>query len=443
MSARVALAAAAAIGAASLLVPSALGYDAWAWMVWARELAHGELATTAGPSWKPLPALLIAPVALVADAAAPAVWLAVVRAAAVLALLLAFALGRRVAGTAAGLTAAALLATGADLYRTALLGSSEPLLVALVLGAVLLLMDARPLGALAALAAAGLIRPEAWPFIALLGLVLVVQERGARRALVVVLAAAAPAIWLGLDWAGSGSPLHAGEVARVPTENSASGPLEVLTRVGGTLIAPAFAAIAAGIVLAWRRDPRVLAMAGAAAVWIALVALGTEAGFTGARRYLAAPAALLCVVGGAGVGWTLAAVPAGRARTALAAAMAAVVAAFALVPARTDARLLSVAAAQADQLAELRRAVVLADGRAAVVAAGRPAVNPWLQTALAWELREPLRGVQPTWGARSWRAPALVFRAPQRLAGPRPALPEGVRARRVARAGRWQVLEAG
>ena len=216
MSTRVVLLAALAAGAASLVVPTALGYDAWAWMVWGRELSHGELATTAGPSWKPLPALVVAPVALVADGAAPGVWLALVRAAALLALVLAFALGRRLAGTVAGVVAAAILALGADLYRTALLGSSEPVLIALVLAALLALFDDRPRVALAALAAAGLVRPEVWPFIGLLGLWLIVREPGS-RVYAVAVSALAPVVWLGLDWAGSGSPLHAGEVARTPT----------------------------------------------------------------------------------------------------------------------------------------------------------------------------------------------------------------------------------
>ena len=57
-----------------------------------------------------------------------------------------------------------------------------------------------------------------------------------------------------------------------------------------------------------------------------------------------------------------------------------------------------------------------AGGRAAVLRAGRPAINPWLQTALAWELDVPLSGVQATWSSSRrhphWAPPALVFRAP-------------------------------
>ncbi len=443
MSARAATLVALAIGAASLVVPTALGYDAWAWMVWARELGRGDLATIAGPSWKPLPALVVAPVTLVADASAPWVWVALVRAAAVGALMLAFALGRRLAGTAAGVVAAVVLALSADLPRTALPGSSEPVLVALLLAALLAILDDRPRLALAAAAAAGLVRPEAWPFIAVLALWILVRRRGA-RGFALIVGALAPVVWLGLDWAGSGNALNSGDVARIPTENSAAGFAEALGRVPDTLIAPAFAAAAVAVVLAaLRRERRVLLLAGGAAAWILIVAVGAEAGFTGARRYLAAPAAVISVLAGVGVAWALAAVPAGRLRTAAATGVAVVVAAFAFVPARTDVRQLGVGRSQADQLAELRRAVRAAGGRDTVLSRGRPAVNPWLQTALAWELDVPLAGVQPTWGASRWRAPAFVFRAPRRLAGPRPRLPDGVSARRVARAGRWQVLVAG
>ena len=65
-------------GALSLLLASALGYDAFAWQVWGRGLAHLSLDTTGGPSWKPLPVLVDAPLSVLGDAA-PLIWLALVR----------------------------------------------------------------------------------------------------------------------------------------------------------------------------------------------------------------------------------------------------------------------------------------------------------------------------------------------------------------------------
>ncbi|MEM1333545.1 MAG: hypothetical protein AAGG08_08820, partial [Actinomycetota bacterium] len=69
-----------AIATVSLLIPTALGFDPAAWLVWGREIAALDLDTTAGPSWKPLPVVLTTPISLV-GAAAPEVWTVVGRAA--------------------------------------------------------------------------------------------------------------------------------------------------------------------------------------------------------------------------------------------------------------------------------------------------------------------------------------------------------------------------
>jgi hypothetical protein len=423
-----------------------MGYDAWAWMVWGRELAHLDLATTGGPSFKPLPVLVTAPL----GAIAPPIWLAAMRACAFASLLLAYRLGARLAGPAAGAIAAVGLALSADLYRTALLGSAEPALIALTLGAVDRHFEGRRDWALVLIAVAGLIRPEAWVVIAAYGLYLWLREPRLRP-LVAGAVVLPPALWLGLDWAGSGDPLHGGSTATEATEGSAANAsvpaLEVIRRAIDAVIVPTLVLAAVAVVEAVRRrDRRVLALAVLAVAWIAIVAVMAEAGFTGTRRYLAAPAAVVCVVSGVGLAWLLAAVPTGRSRIAAACAVAAISLAPALIRAREEARTLSVARSQADQLDELRGAVAKVGGRAAVRAVGRPAVNPWLQTALAWELRSELDDVQATWASSKrhphWVPPALVFRAPARLAGPRPALPSAVETRALARSGRWRVLRA-
>jgi hypothetical protein len=441
------LAAAALAGALSLAVPATLGYDAWAWMVWGRELAHLDLATTSGPSFKPLPVLVVAPLSLLGGIA-PALWLAAMRACAVASLVLAYRLGARLGGPVAGMVAAIGLALSADLYRTALLGSAEPALIALTLGAVDRHLDGRRGWALVLVAVAGLIRPEAWVVLAAYGLWVWMHEPRLRP-LVAAAVVLAPALWLGLDWAGSGDPLHASSTATEATEGSAANAsvpaLEVVRRAIDAVIVPTLVLAAVGLVEAGRRrDRRVLVLAALAVAWIAVVAVMAEAGFTGTRRYLAAPAAAVCVVSGVGLAWLLGAVPSGRARVAAACAVVALSIAPALLRAREEARMLSVARSQADQLAELRHAVREVGGRAAVRRVGRPAVNPWLQTALAWELRAPLDDVQATWASSKrrphWTPPALVFRAPPRLAGPRPALPAGVHGHVVARSGRWRVL---
>ncbi|HEY7619363.1 MAG TPA: hypothetical protein VH834_06285 [Solirubrobacteraceae bacterium] len=445
----VTVAAVALAGAATLLIPATLGYDAWAWTVWGRQLAHLDLATTAGPSFKPLPVLVLAPLSALGGAA-PYVWMAAMRACAIGALLLAYRLGARLAGPLAGAVAALSLALSADLYRTALLGSAEPALIALALGAFDRHLDGRRDQALLLIAVAGLIRPEAWVLLAGYGVYVWLREPRL-RGLAVVAVVLPPALWLGLDWAGSGDPLHASSTATEATEGSAANAgvpaLEVVRRAADAVIVPTLVLAAVGVVAAWRRDDRrVLSLAALALGWIAVVAVMAEVGFTGTRRYLAAPAAGLCVVAGVGFAWLLDAVPGRRARIATGCAIAALALVPALLRAREEARTLSVARGQADQLSELRRAVDRAGGRAAVLRAGRPAINPWLQTALAWELHVPLSHVQATWSSSRrhphWAPPALVFRAPARLAGPRPALPRGTRARLIARSGRWRVLRA-
>jgi len=447
---RLAVAVVALVGAASLLVPAALGYDAWAWTVWGRQLAHFDLDTTAGPSFKPLPVLILAPLSVLGGAA-PAVWMAAMRACAAASLLLAYKLGVRLAGPLAGAGAALSLVLSADLYRTALLGSAEPALIALTLGAVDRHVDGRRDHALVLVAVAGLIRPEAWVLLAGYGLYVWLREPRLRP-LAAVAVVLPPALWLGLDWAGSGDPLHASATATEATEGSAARAsvpaVEVVRRAADAVIVPTVVLAAVGVAAAWRRrDRRVLSLAVLALGWIAVVAVMAEVGFTGTRRYLAAPAAALCIVAGVGLAWLLDAVRERRARIATACAVGALALVPALQRAREEARTLSVARSQADQLAELRRAVDRAGGRAAVLRAGRPAINPWLQTALAWELRAPLHGIQPAWASSKrhphWAPPALVFRAPARLAGPRPALPRGVTTRLVARSGRWRVLRAG
>ena len=77
------------LAALSLLLPSEPSYDPSAWLVWGRELAHFQLDTTGGPSWKPLPVAfttLVAPLGELDRGLPPALWLVVARAGALLAL---------------------------------------------------------------------------------------------------------------------------------------------------------------------------------------------------------------------------------------------------------------------------------------------------------------------------------------------------------------------
>src|SRR5262249_34090079 len=103
------VAAALALAAISLVVvPGSPAYDPWAWILWGREVAHLDLTTAHGPSFKPLP-VAVTTILSIFGGAAPALWLVVVRAAGIVAVVTAFRVAARLAPDAkvfAGLVAA-------------------------------------------------------------------------------------------------------------------------------------------------------------------------------------------------------------------------------------------------------------------------------------------------------------------------------------------------
>jgi hypothetical protein len=146
-------------GLSALALPVAPGYDAWAWLTWGREAGRLELSTVDGPAWKPLPVAVTALLASAGDAA-PALWVLLVRASAIAAVVLAFVLARRLAGVAAGVVAAAALALTGGFVRHAAVGDAEPLLIALALGAVVLALEGRHRPAVALGVLCALLRPR-------------------------------------------------------------------------------------------------------------------------------------------------------------------------------------------------------------------------------------------------------------------------------------------
>src|SRR5687768_10663227 len=74
-----------ALATLALALPVTLAYDPWAWLVWGREVAHGDLDTLGGPSWKPLPVLVATALSALGDLG-PAAWLVLARTGGLLAL---------------------------------------------------------------------------------------------------------------------------------------------------------------------------------------------------------------------------------------------------------------------------------------------------------------------------------------------------------------------
>jgi hypothetical protein len=385
------------VAAASLLLPAQPTYDPWAWIIWGREILHADLVTTSGPSWKPLPVLFTTPFALAGDVA-PQLWVLVARAGGLLALAMTYRLGARLAGRWAGAIAVVALALADEFVRNFARGNSEGLLVALCLWAVERHLDGRRHDALVLGAAAGLLRPEVWPFLALYGLWLMARDRGSRP-LVLGAGVLTVLLWFVPEYLGSGNFLRAAERAREANLDSpayAEHPfLEVFRLSSEILAAPVLAGAVAGVVLAVRaRQTVLLCLAAAAAVLMVAVGLMTEAGFAGNLRYVALPAALVCVLAGAGWASLVARVPGRAPRVAVAAVALVAGGALLAEPVRTFDHYLDALRSEADFVAEIPRAAALAGGPDGTNRCGMVVTGRFQVPAVAWHLDRHLDDVE-------------------------------------------------
>ena len=435
-----------ALGTLSLLVPSAPTTDPWGWIVWGWQIVHLRLNTVAGPpSWKPLPVLFTTPLSLLGGAA-PAAWLAVARAGGLLALAFAYRLGTRLAGRAAGAIAVLALVLSAQWVREFAHGYSEGLAVALALWAIESHLDGRRGRALGLGSLVALSRPEAWPLVLAYGVI----ERPRAWPLPVVLP---PLLWILPDWWGSGDPFHASTVAHVNLLHAGAHPgLYVLRGTWALLPAPVWLLACAAVALApARRRTLTRALGAGAAAWIAALAVATEFRYPGFARFLTVPAAIACVLAGAGAVWIVEALPRPAWRAALAAVLVLAALPMLLPRAELIPRTVQRSVVRARFEADLQASVARAGGPASVLQHGRPLVPTrlwWTAGALAWDLHVPLARIGKVReatlaAARSLRAGAVVF-AP--LAGTPPDdpswQPSHPRARVLARSGIWRVVTA-
>ena len=314
-----AVAACLVLAALSLLLPSQPSYDPWAWLQWGKEISQLELDTHDGPSWKPLPVaftLLFAPLAGLGEGIPPSLWLIVSRAAALLALLLAFRVAGRLAGpdrrvaAGAGVVAAGALLLSPSWLRYMAHGNEAPMAVAFMLAAIDRHLDGARRHAVLLGFAACLLRPEVFPFLAGYAVFVWRGEPRARR-LISGLAVLLPVLWLVPEWIGSGDPLGAAGQAR--SEPSWSLSLEdrpwlaLLDRWQGLAGIPLELGALAGIgFAARRREPVSLALGGLAISWLALIALMTQSGFSGNSRYLLPPLVIAALLAGCGAARTVA-----------------------------------------------------------------------------------------------------------------------------------------
>ena len=428
--------------AVSLRLPSTPNYDPWVWVIWGREIVHGQLSTTGGPTLKPL-ALVFTTIVAPFGSAAPNMFLAIARAGALTAVALTFLLTTRLSRVAtaplgavgwalalgAGLAAAGgVLLLQSYIYVVAQ-GYSEGLLLTVLLLAVLRHLDGAPRQTQTLLFAASLDRPEMWPLFIAYGLWLWRVDPGARRQIACLAALILP-IWLVPDLLGSGSLLRGAEYASYPRGAGTTAcpfcseitryewPLVRLPfRIGVVL---AFVPAVAALVLArggtstrqrpQRRLDICLAVLLVAAVTLFLEdAVLTELKFSGNGRYLFPAACLTIVVGMVGwarfAAWGFAAVsrfvPGAVGWVAVAVVTAAAI--VASVPSAVDAsaRLKPTWSAlrfQADVRRDLTTAVARAGGAARLKACGAVQTNTQLVPLVAWTLHETITAAEATTG---------------------------------------------
>jgi hypothetical protein len=438
------------VAAVSLLHPYALAFDPMAWNVWGREIGRLQLDTSSGPSWKPFPVLFTTPLALFGSPA-PSLWLIVARAGGLLALAGAFALAVRLSGRWAGVAAVAVMVLSPWWAFNTALGNSEGLLAAAVLWAIVAHLSGRRRAALALLTAAGLMRPEVWPFLGLYGLWMWRRDP-ADRVAVLIAGASIPLLWFGPDILGAGGALDASKTARgIPSPGSAKlASFPVLALLGDTATLFTLPALAAALVAAWLCGRTARLLAAGAAAWVAIVAVMTVAGYAGNPRYLVAAAAVGAALAGVGAvraATELAALAARRsaagtasggaaARLAAplgAAVLVAAVLAFTLGDLRDQSSELSSRAAASGAFAG---ALEAAGGRDALVRCSRIRTSNRARSLLAWRLDLPLRDLD----ARP-EAPAVVIRAKWFYGqGLEPPVPDGFRT--LVTTPYWQIVAA-
>lgn len=454
-----------AVGACVLLallsaavLPTVPSYDPWSWIVWGREVSdpHLSFVISGGPSWKPLPFIFTTVWGLFGGAA-PTLWVVTARAGGLLGLVAAWRLASRLtgggrAGYFAGLLAVVAVVLTQDWFYYWLRGTSEVVLIGASLWAIDRLLDGHRTQAFLLVVAAGLIRPEWWPFIGLYALWLWFRapefKSPRMRLLIVIGLLLLPFMWFVPPGIGSGDPFLAATHAAKYNGHLGSDPFRTVVGRGIDLqILPALIAAVAAVGLGWwrDRDQRLAAIAAGIVAWWVVVVAMTLDGYPGLERFFLPAAALICVLGGVGI--TRLARLAGELRprnaTWLAAGAAAVLLAVS-VPFTTtriaQARDTGPTASRAEStLSQLGRAVAAVGGHQGVLPCRSSvvAINHSVQTALAWKLHTTLGRVRT-----AMSAPGVDFVGPHNATDGAPAAvdPRLTRRQTLAHVGVWTVV---
>ena len=307
----VVITAAGALAAWLMVGTGFANYDTAYSILWGADLAGGRMpdySVPVAPTPHPLATLLGFVLSPLGDGAETA-WVVLAFLALGALAWVVFELGLVWFGAAAGALAAVVILTRQPVLSFGVRAYIDIPYVVLVLAAVLAEARRPKAGVvpLVVLLVAGLLRPEAWLFAGAYWLWL------GRPWRLAPLAAAAPLIWWGFDWALAGDPLYSltgtRETAQVLERRTGLDevPLTVPRRIGEILREPVLLGAALGGVLAlWKLRARALPGFAAGVVALAAFCVLAAAGLPILGRYLLLPAAILAVFCGAGVfGWRL------------------------------------------------------------------------------------------------------------------------------------------
>jgi hypothetical protein len=417
----------------AVILPTVPSYDPWSWIVWGREVTdpHLSFIVNGGPSWKPLPVFFTTIFGLFRGAA-PTLWVVLSRIGGLLGLWGAWRLTSRLSGggwlgALAGLAAAcAIVLTGRldqAWYYYFVHGTSESMLIGVTVWAVDRHLDGHHTQAFLLGAAAGLIRPEFWPFIGVYAIWLWFRDPAFRspwmRLLLLAGLAIQPFGWFVPPWVTTGHPfLAATHAADYNGHLGADVFRTVVTRGYRDQIAPALILAIVAVIIGWVRDRNrtILALGLLVVAWWVVVVGETLDGYPGLERFFLPGATLTCVLGGVGLA-QLARLAGGLlrspARWVLTAAVA--VALIAVSVPFSTAQITVVRGDETDAnqavflLNSLTRAIAAVGGKAAILPCKSSfvALNHSAQTAMAWKLGVTLERV-----GTAMSAPGVDFIGP-------------------------------
>ena len=403
-------------------------FDAYGWLTWGHQTIVGALNTNAAPSWKPLPYLFTAPLAL---AGHYQVWLWLIASVAIglsgvaFAARIAYALtpavpGRRYAGLIAGAFAGAALLGIRDFPHYILSAQSDPMIVAACLGAIDCHLHGRfrwafTLGMLGSLG-----RPEVWPFVAIYG-IWAWRALPEMRRLIAIETVVLLALWFGIPAITSRSPFVAGTNAigsgRALKHDRVFGTVDRFLDLHETPLELA-ALVSVGLALL-RRDKRLLALALGCVVWVIVEIAFALHGWPGLPRYMFEASAVTVVLAGVLVGRLLAEPPRLPAALGIAGAVIAVLGAASLTPAaaervRGERHDLRVQRERTKTINRLQTAVSRLGGSGRLRHCGEPLTRLEYQTVVAWTLRRNVADVGYKYARAIRRGKPIVLLTPGR-----------------------------